>query len=97
MREYATYHTLRYSELITKLAISCLGCPGSQLAMLIYRLLVRVSFYGEYCLVIFHISAISCCCLCNHWFNGEGFPPPLCFALLCFKVVRVVGVFKHAA
>lgn len=47
MRECATYQTLRYSELITKLAISCLGCPGSQLAMLIYRLLVRVSFYGE--------------------------------------------------
>lgn len=89
VREYATYQSLRYSELIAQLAITCLGCPGSQLALLIYRLLVRASFYREYCLVIFHVSAISRCCFCNHLFNGE-FPPQL-----CFKVVRIVGVLKR--
>lgn len=61
------------------------GLPWSSLAMLELAFIERT-------LVTFHITALSCYCLCNNLWMLR-FPPPL----LCFKVVRIVGVFTHAA
>lgn len=90
MWEYATYRSLRYSELIPKLAITCLGCPGSQLAMLTHRLLVRASVYREYWSFICQYLAVVCVTIC---LTVRFFFP----VLPCFKVIRIAGVFRLAA